>query len=422
MPAGICGERKQISMNFKQKLVSIIVPCYNSAQFLFRLLDSLCKQTYSYIQLIFVNDGSTDETNKVFDSYIPSFQKIGIRYTYIEQENQGQAAAVNTALPHVEGEYLMWVDADDFLAENHVEKKVECLNDHKDVSIVCCRGVVVKEDNTEYVTGYMDNQNMVGELFENLLFGRAWCTPGLYMVRTAALFDVLLQKKIYPSREGQNLQLLLPVTCKYKTYCIDEILFYYVERGDSHSHNIHGIRNWCRRLCGLRELKIHILHEMDRILPMEYINLLCYLVCLQEQHQKIDRILNSSYEEEENSCIKEEVENLYKSFADAGGGRQYWIWGFYDKNLKLRKYLEKYAGISVTGFVDSDRTKWNGVDVVSPKNVNVGKMYLIVPLRNHPDIAENLRIQGFRVAQDVFYPEFEIEESLKQYRQYYKES
>lgn len=408
------------NINFKKGLVSIIVPCYNSAQFLSRLLDSLCKQTYTCIQFILVNDGSTDDTKKVFDSYTPPFQRIGIEYIYMEQENQGQAAAVNTALPFVEGEYLMWVDADDFLAERHVEKKVKCLEHNKDVSIVCCRGAIVKEDNTEYVAGVLDNRHTAGKLFEALLFEKAWCAPGLYMVRTAALFDVLTQRKIDPSRAGQNWQLLLPVTCKYKTYYIDEMLFYYVERRGSHSHNIHGIAEWCRRFHELKELKLRILHGMEGILPAGYMRLLRRLACLQEQHHKWDMILNNRYEEEENVCIKEEAETLLKSVTDAGKGRQYWIWGFCDKNRKLKKYLERYAKISVTGFVDSDPTKWDGVNVISPQNLNVKEMYLIVPLCSHPDIAGNLDTHGFRIAWDVFYPALEIEESLDHYQRDYE--
>lgn len=399
--------------SFRFGLVSIMIPCYNGARFLPRMLDSICRQTYPYIQIIFVNDGSVDETEKVFQSYIPLFHDIGIRYNYIRQDNQGQAEAINSALPYVEGEYMMWVDADDYLTENHVGKKVECLSDNKDASIVCCKGAIVEESNIEHVTGYLDNQHLVGELFENILFERARCTPGLYMIRTLALFDALSGKKIYPSRVGQNFQLLLPVCNKYKTCQMNEILFYYVARSDSHSHNIHGILQWCERFHDIKDLKIRILHEMEGKLSEEYMCLLCRLVCLQESFQKIDMILNHGYEEEENVCIREEVKRLYKYFANRGKGRQYWIWGFCDKNRKLKQYLEKYAGVTVAGFIDSDRTKWNGTDVVSPENIDIKEMYLIILLRDHSDISERLRSCGLRMDRDVFYPEFEISENLK---------
>lgn len=406
------GENEDI-YGFESGLVSIIVPCCNGANFLPRLLNSICTQTYTYMQIIFVNDGSVDETEEVFCSYIPLFRDIGIRYRYIRQDNQGQAEAVNSALPYVEGEYIMWVDADDYLAETHVGKKVECLNDHKDVSIVCCKGVIVEEGNMECVIGYLDNQHIVGELFENILFERAKCSCGLYMIRTLALFDVLPGKKIYPSRAGQNLQLLLPASSKYKTCQMNEVLFYCVARSDSHSHDIHGIQQWCKRFHDIKDIKLHVLHEMEGKLSGEYMSLLCRLVCLQETFQKIDMILNHDYEEEESVCVREEVQRLYRHFADWGKGRQYWIWGFCDKNRRLKQYLEKYAGVTVAGFIDSDRTKWSGTDVVPPENIDVRKMYLIILLRDHPDISKRLHSCGFQTRQDFFYPEFEISENLK---------
>lgn len=409
---------KESDIGINPGLISIIVPCYNGALFLSRLLDSICKQTYTYIQLIFVNDGSVDKTKDVFDSYIPLFQKIGIKYIYIEQRNSGQASAVNTALPYVQGEYLMWIDADDYLVENHIEKKVDCLNKHRDVSIVCCRGAKVVENNVGRVAGYLNNSCVAGReemLFENILLERAHCTPGLYMVRTKALLNVLPNKKIYPSNVGQNLQLLLPASYKYKTYFMNEILFYYVMRRDSHSHNIHGIMEWCKRFQAVRELKIHVLHEMEGILPTDYMNLLCRVVCIQELYQKIDMILGSSYEED-NGCIEEEIVRLYRNFSGFDNGRQYWIWGFYDKSVRLKEYLKRYAGIAVKGFIDSDCSKWNGVDVISPNNINVEKMYLIIMLCNHTDITEKLYSHGFRMKQDVYYPIFEIDEILNNYR------
>lgn len=406
----------EVIYNFKNGLVSIIVPCYNGEPFLFRLLDSICKQTYTHIQLIFVNDGSTDGTEKVFGSYVSLFQQISIKYSYIKQENSGQAEAINAALPYVEGEYLMWIDADDYLSEDHVGKKVECLNSHQDVSIVCCRGVLVEDKNTECIVGYLDNRHITEKLFENLLFEQARCANGLYMVRTRALFAVLQNRRISPSEVGQNLQLLLPLSYKSQTYYMDDILFYCVVRSDSHSHKISGIIQWCKRFNEIKELKLQILHEMEEIMPRKYNRLLCRLVCLQEICQKINMILdNNIHEEGEKLCIKREVEELYKHFAYKGEGRQYWIWGFCDRSRKLKQYLKQYAGTEITGFIDSDEAKWNGMDVISPQDINADKMYLIILLHHYPDIVKWLYAYSFQEKRDFFYPEFEIDTSIKTY-------
>ena len=90
-----------------QALVSVVIPCYNHARFLVEAIDSVKQQTYKNTEIIVVDDGSTDETKSVAE-------KIeGIRYIY--QANQGLSAARNTGFQNSKGEYLVFLDADDYL-------------------------------------------------------------------------------------------------------------------------------------------------------------------------------------------------------------------------------------------------------------------------------------------------------------------
>jgi len=73
-----------IAMN--EKLVSIITPCYNGEKFINRYLDSLLGQTYSNIEIIFINDGSTDKTEEIVFSYKDNFKKKGIKFIYISKK------------------------------------------------------------------------------------------------------------------------------------------------------------------------------------------------------------------------------------------------------------------------------------------------------------------------------------------------
>ena len=84
--------------SMKKSLVSIVTPCYNGELYLDRFFQSVLNQTYPALELVFVNDGSTDGTEAVVDRYRPLFQKRGIRFIYEYQENQGQAAALNRGL------------------------------------------------------------------------------------------------------------------------------------------------------------------------------------------------------------------------------------------------------------------------------------------------------------------------------------
>lgn len=87
-------------------LVSIITPCYNGEKYLAKFLDSILAQTYNNLEFIFINDGSVDNTEAIFDSYKNKFEKRQIKYRYIKQVNQGQAAAVNAGLKIASGKYI----------------------------------------------------------------------------------------------------------------------------------------------------------------------------------------------------------------------------------------------------------------------------------------------------------------------------
>ena len=86
----------------KKGLVSIITPCFNGGMLIHRLLDSILKQDYSMIEMYVVDDGSIDNTRSVIESYIDRFTNKGYVLNYIYQDNAGQAAAINKALPLVE--------------------------------------------------------------------------------------------------------------------------------------------------------------------------------------------------------------------------------------------------------------------------------------------------------------------------------
>ena len=97
--------------------ISVIVPFYNSEKYLKRCLDSLVRQTFKDIEIIMVNDGSTDNGLNVVKSYM-SDERIRL----IEKENGGQASARNLGLYEATGEYIIFIDSDDYVELNLCEK------------------------------------------------------------------------------------------------------------------------------------------------------------------------------------------------------------------------------------------------------------------------------------------------------------
>jgi glycosyltransferase involved in cell wall biosynthesis len=106
-------------MTMKKPLVSVIIPVYNGARFISEAIQSVCKQNYEPLEIIIVDDGSTDDTPSV----VRSFKDI----RYIHQENQGVAVARNTGIENSRGELIAFLDADDYWTDNKLNIQVECL-------------------------------------------------------------------------------------------------------------------------------------------------------------------------------------------------------------------------------------------------------------------------------------------------------
>lgn len=102
------------------KLVSVIIPCYNYGNLLPKAVNSVLKQTYKEVEIIVINDGSTDNTEEVARKYISKYKNI----SYHKQKNAGIVKTRNKGVSLAKGSYLMQLDADDWLDDTYIEKAV----------------------------------------------------------------------------------------------------------------------------------------------------------------------------------------------------------------------------------------------------------------------------------------------------------
>jgi glycosyltransferase involved in cell wall biosynthesis len=116
--------------------VSVIIPAYDVAVSLGRCLDSVFQQDLHTLQVIVINDGSTDNTPEVAKSY-------GDRIIYIEQENQGQGAARNTGLRAARGDYVVFLDADDYWLTGFLSTCIDFLQQQPE-AIAVSTGQIIK--------------------------------------------------------------------------------------------------------------------------------------------------------------------------------------------------------------------------------------------------------------------------------------
>lgn len=108
-------------------LVSILVPVYNKERYLHKCIESLINQTYKNIEIVLVDDGSTDNSLSVCRKYADMDKRVCV----VQQENQGVCGARNTCLNNAHGDYIFWVDPDDYVVTSLVKNTVEAMEESK---------------------------------------------------------------------------------------------------------------------------------------------------------------------------------------------------------------------------------------------------------------------------------------------------
>lgn len=123
-------------------LVSIIIPAYNCQEFIGQCLDSILAQTYQSIEIIIVNDGSTDNTLQVLNKYVDNHPKLIKVYSV---PNGGQGRARNFAVEQAIGKYLLFIDSDDYLEKTMIETLVEAVENNNSTFAICAYSRVTPE-------------------------------------------------------------------------------------------------------------------------------------------------------------------------------------------------------------------------------------------------------------------------------------
>jgi len=175
-------------MSEEKALVSVIIPLFNAEAHIVQCLNSVLTQTWPNIEVIIVDDGSTDESaalSKTFES-----DKVKL----YRQTNKGASAARNYGLKQATGKYIQFLDADDLLSTNKIEAQVETLNQHADCIAIC--DTVYFDDGTDpyqnkpvkewYSNGCNEpvdfliklyGGDLIGENYGGMIQPNAWLTP-----------------------------------------------------------------------------------------------------------------------------------------------------------------------------------------------------------------------------------------------------
>lgn len=221
----------------KNQLVSVIIPCYQQAKYLATAIDSVLAQTYAPIEVLVVNDGSSDDTEQVAHQY-------GDRIVYLVRPNGGVSAARNTGIARAGGRYFKFLDADDHLHPEQIAWQMEGLAGRQDAAAVTATRVYREDKRGEHLDHVPRAKALLPDFFREYDWGglKAWLLPAK-LVRAVGGFDESL-------RHTEDWEFLIRLGLQGVQLVTDERVgcYYRLWPGSATSNCRAKAQNWARVL------------------------------------------------------------------------------------------------------------------------------------------------------------------------------
>lgn len=205
----------QSAVSASSPLVSVVIPAYNAERFLARTLQSVLTQTYRYLEVLVVDDGSQDATWAI----VAQLAQQDARLRLLSQSNRGVAAARNLAIQHAQGDLIAPIDADDLWSATHLSQLVECLVTSPDTVGLAYSWSINIDEKDQPLAGF-HAAKITGAVYPTLLchnfLGNASCT----LIRRSVLEQVGLyseqfQSQNAPGCEDWDLYLRIAAVCAF---------------------------------------------------------------------------------------------------------------------------------------------------------------------------------------------------------------
>ena len=391
--------------NVIKEMVSCIVPVYNTDKYVYDCLESLRNQTYKKIELIVIDDGSTDnslsEIKRFCDDNLDRFYNIHIKQ---HEFNKGLCAAINTGLRGVNGEYVMWFDSDDLLDENCIAQKIEYLKENPNIQCVMAEADCFDETGKfDYKLG---GRPIVGNWFDSFLLGYCDMSPGLNLTYTNTLLSALPETGLRTDIKEQNWYMMLMLASYANIGHLDKILYHYRVRSDSDSHknSVQTGIEFKQFWDSVDKLRFHAIDDCKLLSIYK-----CRAYGLQLKNSIADRLSTiDDYQLQYDIDYVQFVVDYYLQMGEIAlnaGYRKIFIWGCSDKKRRLKKIFENR--INVVGFISSYEYEIGG-DVISGTSISHNNIFIIIPLLYHKEIIDMLEKAEFVNHRDFFYPKADL--------------
>lgn len=220
------------------KKVSVIVPVYNVEQYVAKCLESVINQTYTNLEIICVDDGSTDNSGNICDEYAQKDSRIKV----FHKTNGGLASARNVALSYVTGDYIGFVDSDDWIEPEMYETLVQQI-EKNNVDMVCCNYSKVYEDRTVIMqnewgikSGVLDTADILYYAFNrdhHMGFAIYSCNK---MFRADKIKDYRFDESLAEAEDVDFISKVIAIN-NMKGFYIEKSLYNYLQRSSSLSYS-----------------------------------------------------------------------------------------------------------------------------------------------------------------------------------------
>lgn len=208
-------------------LVSVIFPVYNCGDFLYSSVTSILEQTYKNIQFIIINDGSTDQSENILNTFKDKRIKL------ISRENKGLIYTLNEAISLCEGEYIARMDGDDISHKERIYEQVKYLENNKNVAVLGCAANIIDMESKIIGNRFPPQSPAMNKAL--LLFGPTLIHPSVMFNKKLIGEDLYYNENAYLA---EDYELWLRMSFKYKLSNMNKILFdyRYNENGVSNSN------------------------------------------------------------------------------------------------------------------------------------------------------------------------------------------
>lgn len=150
-----------------KSLVTVLMPCYNALPFLKEALDSIINQTYQNLEILCINDGSTDKTGEVLESYAKKDARIKV---ITNETNLKLIRTLNKGIELAKGEYIARMDADDIATLDRIQVQIDFLQKNPKIDVVCSASYNMTEDGQVISQNIPRNKSAKGSLFASFFF------------------------------------------------------------------------------------------------------------------------------------------------------------------------------------------------------------------------------------------------------------